>query len=178
MWHTTGPYSLRRLVKLNSSEGTMHTARYLECNYFMNAPSVSQARAFDVISHESGSYFTNEHAIHVPVGDGATILPTRPKSLRMRRKCKLRRTVGDGVVTSQGVHSGGGAAVVVMEAPRDRDGDATPNGQADDASARGQGGDAAAREQDNSDADVEKWNVEMEFIEDNDRINEFRSYLL
>ena len=47
-----------------------------------------------------------------------------------------------------------------------------PNCQAGDTSARGQGGDAAAREQDNSDADVEKWNVEMEFIEDNDRINE------
>ena len=179
IWQTTGPYCMRRFAKLDSNTATMETARYLECNYFKNAPSASQALSLDVISHVSNSYYTDQHEIRVPVGEGNTTLPTRPKSVRMRRKCNLRRTVGDGVVTSQGVHSGGGAAVVMMEAPRDRDGDATPNGQAGDASDRGQGGDAAVRGQDNvwvEASSTECRQVALEYVEDKHHTHELRSY--
>ena len=87
--------------------------------------------------------------------------------------------VGDGVANSQGVHGGGGAAAVMMEAARDRDGDATPNGQADDASDRGQGGDAAARGQDNACEEacsVECRRLKLEYVEDSIRTDELRSY--
>ena len=66
-----------------------------------------------------------------------------------------------------------------MEAPRDRDGDATPNGQAGDASDRGQGGDAAARGQDNlweEAFSMECRQVALEYVEDNNRTDELRSY--
>ena len=89
----------------------MHTACYIESNYFKNAPSVSFAHKFDAISHGSGSYFTKKHNINVLVGDGDTTLPPRPKPVRMRCKSKVRHMVGGKVATSQ-------AVAVVVEADR------------------------------------------------------------
>ena len=91
----------------------MKTVQYLECNYFKTVGSLAlhQTRGFDVISHESNSYFTDAHEIHVPVGDGDTPLPPRPIALRMRGKCKVRRMTGGGEAISQGVPGGGGAVL-------------------------------------------------------------------
>ena len=60
---------------------------------------VAETRCFDVLAYESNSYFTTEHAIHVPVGAGDQPLPALPMPRRLRFKtasgCPSRRNVED-----------------------------------------------------------------------------------
>ena len=88
VYGTTGPMSMARFLRLPINAAKFKAIKYLECNYFKDAESLSpmQQRFFDVISYESNSYFTSEHAILVPVGPGDAQLPTVPTAKRMRVK--------------------------------------------------------------------------------------------
>jgi len=85
IYNTTGPACLNRFLGLPSNAEWLAAKNltYLECNHFKEAHTLtwSQKRKFDVISHESNSYFTDKLEIHVPVGDGKGPLP----SLKSRR---------------------------------------------------------------------------------------------
>ena len=85
---TTGPRSMARFLRLPINAAKFKAIKYLECNYFKDTESMSpmQQRFFDVISYESNSYFTSEHAILVPVGPGDAQLPPVPTAKRMRVK--------------------------------------------------------------------------------------------
>ena len=77
VYHTTGPSSLKRFLKLPSNKEALDEIKYLSCNHFKNGDQLTaeQKRCYDVLSLESNSYFTKEHSIHVPVGFGMTKLP-------------------------------------------------------------------------------------------------------
>ena len=61
---------------------------YLECNHFKGADRLTAVdkRAFDVISYQSQSYFTDAFEIHVPVGDGDKPIPGLSVNRRVRSK--------------------------------------------------------------------------------------------
>ena len=88
VYGTTGPMSMAKFLRLPINAAKFKAIKYLECNYFKDAESMSpmQQRFFDVISYESNSYFTSEHAILVPVGPGDAQLPPVPTAKRMRVK--------------------------------------------------------------------------------------------
>ena len=79
IYHTTGPACLNRFLGLpcNVEWLAAKSLHYLECNHFSEQSELTALgrRQFDVISHESNSYFTNEHEINVPVGAGESTLP-------------------------------------------------------------------------------------------------------
>ena len=79
IFHTTGPYCMRRFFSLPCNAEWLAAKRlhYLECNHFKEADrlTVVDKRAFDVISYQSQSYFTDAKAINVPVGDGDKPIP-------------------------------------------------------------------------------------------------------
>jgi len=87
IYNTTGPACLNRFLGLPSNAEWLSAKNltYLECNHFKEAHTLTwnQKRKFDVISHESNSYFTDKFEIHVPVGDGKGPLPNL-KSRRIR----------------------------------------------------------------------------------------------
>jgi hypothetical protein len=93
VFHTTGPHGMNRFLKLPVNEANVKSMRYLECNHFKAAESLTQTqrRFFDVISYQSQSYFTKAHEISVPVGPGDQCLPPLPTAKRMRVKCAVRR---------------------------------------------------------------------------------------
>lgn len=93
VYNTTGPMSMARFFRLPANAEDMRTMKYLECNWFPEAYQLTalQRRCFDVISHESNSYFTTSHEIRVAVGEGDTMLPPQPIALRMYGKCAARR---------------------------------------------------------------------------------------
>ena len=88
VYGTTGPMSMTKFLRLPINAAKFKAIKYLECNYFKDAESLSpmQQRFFDVISYESNSYFTSEHDILVPVGPGDAQLPPVPTAKRMRVK--------------------------------------------------------------------------------------------
>ena len=61
---------------------------YLECNHFKGADRLTAVdkRAFDVLSYQSQSYFTDAFEIHVPVGDGDKPIPGMSVNRRVRSK--------------------------------------------------------------------------------------------
>ena len=93
IYNTTGPLCMQRFLRLPANAQDMKTITYLECNYFKDAESLTQKqrRAFDVISHQSNSYFTSAHEILVPVGPGDKSLPpsSTPKRLCVRSASRL-----------------------------------------------------------------------------------------
>ena len=93
VFHTTGPYALKRFVNLRCQAQNMKSLKYVECNYFKDEAtlSMSRRRLFDVISYQSQSYFTKDIEILVPVGLGVEQLPALPTTKRMRSKNGVRR---------------------------------------------------------------------------------------
>ena len=85
VYGTTGPKSMARFLRLPVNAEKFKAVKYLECNHFKHAESLShmQQRFFDVLSYESNSYFTREHEIIVPVGPGDAPLPPVPTAKRM-----------------------------------------------------------------------------------------------
>ena len=87
VFHTTGPHSMNRFLRAyrNAVDADI---KYLQCNYFKEVDLLSEnlKRMFDVISYQSQSYFTKEHAIHVPVGLGDGSLPM----LLTRKRLKVK----------------------------------------------------------------------------------------
>jgi hypothetical protein len=79
IYHTTGPKCMNRFLRLPCNANWLAAKRlhYLECNHFKDASQLTalDKRRFDVISHESNSYFTQETEIHVPVGAGDKPIP-------------------------------------------------------------------------------------------------------
>jgi len=90
IYHTTGPKCMNRFLRLacNAEWLAAKPLHYLQCNHFKDAGELTaqNKRGFDVISYESNSYFTDEHEIHVPVGDGDTPIPQMLIYRRMRSK--------------------------------------------------------------------------------------------
>ena len=89
VFNTTGPYSMNRFLKLPPNATTLKSVGFLECIYFKDADTSSNAqkRLYDVISYQSQSYFTKEQSIHVPVGRGDATLPwSTPTGRRLRWK--------------------------------------------------------------------------------------------
>jgi hypothetical protein len=86
VYNTTGPRSMARFLKLPANVEHVKSLKFLECNHFKEAKDLTQMqrRYFDVISHESNSYFTDAHEIKVPVGPADESLPTLPMAKRMR----------------------------------------------------------------------------------------------
>ena len=79
---------MAKFLKLPANAEHFKTLKFLECNHFREAKDLTQMqrRYFDVISHESNSYFTDAHEILVPVGPGDESLPPLPMAKRMRVK--------------------------------------------------------------------------------------------
>jgi len=77
VYHTTGPKSLARFLGQSMNAEVRKTMGHLDCNHFSVADTMTSCEksAFAVISHQSNSYFTNAHSIHVPVGLGDQVLP-------------------------------------------------------------------------------------------------------
>ena len=92
VFHTTGPYSMNRFLKLPDISKRIKNMKTLECNHFKETKTMTakQKRFFDVISYQSQSYFTDEHEIRVQVGAGTKQLPPIPTSKRMRTKSCVR----------------------------------------------------------------------------------------
>ena len=92
VYNTTGPKGLARFMRLPANSDLQQNMGHLECNHFSVAESMTaiERRRFDVISHESNSYFTNAHEIRVPVGLGEMVLPDGPAPKRMRIKSSAR----------------------------------------------------------------------------------------
>ena len=84
---------MARFFRLRDNADDVRTLKCLECNYFKDAANLTalQRRVFDVISHESNSYFTTLHRVRVGVGEGDEMLPPPPKALRMYSKCAAPR---------------------------------------------------------------------------------------
>ena len=120
----TGPFGMRRLLKLPVNAAKLQRVKYLECNYFKNAESLieSRKRVLDVISYQSQSYFTMEDEIRVPVGLGDKVLPPLPTTKRMRVKSAVLR-MGVSSVNKDGAQA---AAMLAVQAPS-QDNDAAPN---------------------------------------------------
>ena len=107
IWNTTGPMSMKRFLDQPSSATMRSKIRYLECNHFKQAASMTdhQRRYYDVISHESNSYFTKAEEVRVPVGCGDETLPAVPTAKRMRSKCHTQ-TMGKKDLSSVPLMSG------------------------------------------------------------------------
>ena len=60
VFNTTGPYAMRRFLKLPANAFTLQNVKYLDCIYFKDAGSLNEnrKRVIDVISYQSQSYFT------------------------------------------------------------------------------------------------------------------------
>ena len=118
----------------------MDKLKFVECNHVQDLESLSgtQKRRFDVLTHQSHSYFTKEHEIHVPVGLGDKVLPPLPRMKRMRFKSGVRRMFVSRVeapsqdnhvfavqAPSQDNNAGpsGASAVAVVDADMDFDSD-------------------------------------------------------
>ena len=86
VYNTTGPRSMARFLRRPENKANVKTMKYLECNHFKLANSLTKTdeRFFDIISYESNSYFTKAHEILVPVGPGDIHLPA---PLRAKRMC-------------------------------------------------------------------------------------------
>ena len=68
---------MAKFMKRPANAEHFKTLKFLECNHFKEAKDLTQMqrRYFDVISHESNSYFTDAHEILVAVGLGDESLP-------------------------------------------------------------------------------------------------------
>ncbi len=77
IYHTTGPLCMRRFLHLPANAEVLRDMEYVEMNHFRDANILtsSQRLSFDVISHESNSYFTSEQRVEVAVGHGDEQLP-------------------------------------------------------------------------------------------------------
>ena len=95
VYNTTGPKSMARFFKLPANAKHIKVMTYLECNHFKLVEFLTQEqlRSFDVISHESNSYFTKDHEINVCVGPGDKSLPARPTAMRVNVKRATPRMV-------------------------------------------------------------------------------------
>ena len=93
VYATTGPRSMKKFFNKRSNREIAGRMSFIELNHFKDAAKLTtnDRRCFDVISHESNSYFTTEHEIKVPLGLGLTPLPAIPVSKRMRHKCARRQ---------------------------------------------------------------------------------------
>ena len=96
--HTTGPYSMKRFLSLPSNAQIVGDMKYLELNHFKDAEQLTtnDKRCFDVVTHESNSWFTDEYEIIVAVGAGDTPLPAIPVPTRLRVKCARPHTFRPG----------------------------------------------------------------------------------
>ena len=90
IYHVTGPKCMNRFLQLPENEEWLAARKleYLECNHFKDAPGLTATdkRRFDIISHESNSYFTSATEIHVPVGSGDKSIPNILICKRVRGK--------------------------------------------------------------------------------------------
>ena len=88
VYNTTGPMSMHRFLRESENAPMLKNLKALECNHFKDALKLSAAekRCFDVLSYESNSYFTKEHEIHVPVGEGDMQIPEFGRSRRLQSK--------------------------------------------------------------------------------------------
>ena len=73
--HTTGPRSMDRFLR-SRGQGPVGVS-YLYCNYFKDESRLTpqKRKFFDIISHQSNSYFTTKAEIRVPVGEGDQQFP-------------------------------------------------------------------------------------------------------
>jgi hypothetical protein len=76
VYHTTGPRSMERFLR-SRGQGPVHGVNYLHCNYFKDESHITpqKRKFFDIISHQSNSYFTTAAEIRVPVGEGDQPFP-------------------------------------------------------------------------------------------------------
>ena len=90
IFHTSGPCCMNRFFRLTCNAEWLAAKRlhHLECNHFRGADRLTavEKRAFDVISYQSQSFFTDAIEIHVPVGAGDTPLPCLPVARRLHSK--------------------------------------------------------------------------------------------
>ena len=98
--HTTGPKSMKRFLNLPINAQIVGDMKYLELNNFKNAEQLTSnaKRCFDVVTHESNSWFTDEYEIIVAVGAGDTPLPAIPVPKRLRVKCARPHTFRPGAM--------------------------------------------------------------------------------
>ena len=117
--HTTGLFAMRRFLKLPANAAKWQKVEYLECNYSKDAESLNEnrKRVLDVISHQSKSYFTKEHEIHVSVGLGDNVFPPLPTK-RIRVKSAVQR-MGVSSVNKDGAEAA--ARFAVQAASQDND---------------------------------------------------------
>ena len=103
---TTGSASLRRFLQKPAMKKYVKALKPISCNYLQDAKALSswERQSFDVISHESNSWFTKEFRVHVPVGLADSVLPPGLAPLptkRFRRKTRDPRIENDGGVAQR-----------------------------------------------------------------------------
>ena len=93
VYHTMGPLSLRRFLRLPANANVVADLTYVTMNDFQDCDTLTARRRarLDVISHESNSYFTKEQSIFVPVGSGDSPLPSCASRKRIRAKSPSAR---------------------------------------------------------------------------------------
>ena len=98
---------MARFLKGPTAVAIMKTLKYVSCNHFRDADTMTtaQRRAFDVISYESNSYFTDAHAIWVPIGLGQAELPPRARHARMWVKSSCQAMMSPARSSGSQAHS-------------------------------------------------------------------------
>ena len=91
---------MKRFLSLPSNAQIVGDMKYLELNHFKDAEQLTtnDKRCFDVVTHESNSWFTDEYEIIVAVGAGDTPLPAIPVPTRLRVKCARPHTFRPGAM--------------------------------------------------------------------------------
>ena len=89
IYHTTGPYAMRRFLNKPENRTFMSRVSKLKMNWFKDEPKLTDQdrEQFHVITVESRSYETKKHEILVPVGTQNVPIPAEP--LRRRAVCKV-----------------------------------------------------------------------------------------
>ena len=92
IYHTTGPASMHRFLRLSENRDITSRMLFLKMNWFKDSPRLtySDRQQFDVLTRESNSYFTKEHEIIVPVGETDVVLPSTPCFVRTIGKSHVR----------------------------------------------------------------------------------------
>ena len=90
IWFTSGPKAMNKFFELPVNIKFATELKYITCNHFSVSPPSSMKhehrQVFDVLSHESNSYFTKKLEIKKDVGSCDASLPMVPVAQRMRVK--------------------------------------------------------------------------------------------
>ena len=95
IWFTSGPKAMNKFFELPVNIKFATELKYITCNHFSVSPPSSMKhehrQVFDVLSHESNSYFTKKLEIKKDVGSCDASLPMMPVPQKMRVKSRVRR---------------------------------------------------------------------------------------